>query len=265
VTVLAVLTPLATGLWWVMRGAEGPLDRGGANPLPAFVRAQSVLPDQIRTLVLKPDNGRLTYTLLRQRAAELGDVENAPPADRLTDLDEVVADLASGRGTAPVDRLAQYAVRYVLALSPVDPSLETALDSAPGVLRVANPGSSALWRIESPTGRLRLVGADGEAVVLPSGLIDADASIPAGSGARSLELSELADGKWQAVEGNRELPNRGVADWVNGFDLAPDAAQVHISYPDPMRAGLLVGQAVAWLVLVVIALPSRGRETEAPV
>jgi GT2 family glycosyltransferase len=265
VTTLALLTPLVSGLWWVMRGAEGPLDRGAANPLPAFVRAQSVLPDQIRTLVLRPDNGRLTYTLLRQRAAEVGDTEIAPPADRLTDLDEVVADLASGRGTAPVDRLAQYAVRYVLAVAPVDTTLETALDSAPGVLRVANPGTSALWRIESPTGRLRLVNAEGDAVVLPSDLVDADVSVPAGSGSRGLELSELADGGWQAVEDNRELPTEDVADWVNGFGVTSSAAQVRISYNDPMQWALLAGQAVAWLVIIVIALPSRGRETEAPV
>ena len=120
VTLIAVATPLFAAVWWIDRGTAGPIDRGFASPLPAFVRAQSQLPSQIRTLVLKPGDGRLTYTLLRQRDAQFGDVEISPPAARMTDLDGVVADLASGRGSAPVDRLAQYAVQYILAVPPVD-------------------------------------------------------------------------------------------------------------------------------------------------
>jgi GT2 family glycosyltransferase len=265
VTAFAVLTPVVAAVWWVDHGAAGPVERGVANPLPAFVRAQSELPDQIRTLVLKPENGRLTYTLLRQRAAEFGDVEISPPAARLTDLDEIVADLASGRGTAPVDRLAQYAVQYVLAVPPVDPSLETALDSAPGVLRVANPGESSLWRIESPAGRLRLVQSDGVVDVLPSEPVDTTVDVPAGTGERLLELSELADPGWAATDAGEVLDSRDVAGWAEGFVVPAAGGQIEVTHRDPLRLGLFVTQAVLWLVVVVMALPSRRREPEAAV
>ena len=132
VVALAAVSPLIWGVTWIGRGATDPLDRGSANPLPAFVRAQSALPEQIRTLVLQPASGRLAYTVLRSRDAQWGDVETGPPVDRLTSLDDVVSDLASGAGSAPVDELADRAVQYVLAVPPVDPDLEVALDSAPG-------------------------------------------------------------------------------------------------------------------------------------
>ena len=265
VTAAAVMTPLITGIWWLQRGSAGPLERGVANPLPAFVRAQSELPDQIRTLVLKPENGRLTYTLLRQRAAELGDVESAPPADRLADLDGVVADLASGRGTAPVDRLAQYAVQYILAVPPVDPSLEAALDSAPGVLRVANPGESSLWRIERSTGRVRLLASDETVAVLPSDPVDTVVKIPAGEGARVLELSELADDGWEAIQDGNQLAPGDVAGWADGFVVTSATSDVTLKHTDPVRLTLFVVQGFLLLIVVVMALPGRRKEPETAV
>jgi hypothetical protein len=111
VVTLAAVSPLVWGVTWVGRGASDPLDRGLANPLPAFVRAQSALPEQIRTLVLQPASGRLAYTVLRSRDAQWGDVETAPPVDRLTSLDDVVSDLASGAGSARVEGRAERAVQ----------------------------------------------------------------------------------------------------------------------------------------------------------
>jgi hypothetical protein len=265
VALTAVLSPLLTGFWWVSRGAGEPIDRGVANPLPDFVRAQSELPAQIRTLVLEPQDGRLAYTLLRQRDTQFGDVEIAPPAARLADLDEVVADLASGRGSAPVDRLVQYAVQYILAVPPVDPALETALDSAPGLLRVANPGESSLWRIERETGRLRLVAADGSVIVLPSDPVDTDSPIPAGDGSRLLEVAELEDGGWSASESGRELSPRTVAGWAQGFEVSAADGDVHVIHKDPVRTGAFIVQLVALVIVIVMALPSRRRDEKAQV
>jgi hypothetical protein len=262
IAVLAVVTPLIGAVWWIDRGTAGPIDRGFANPLPAFVRAQSQLPAQIRTLVLKPGDGRLTYALLRQRDSQLGDVEISPDAARLTDLDAVVADLASGRGSAPVDRLAQYAVQYILAVPPVDPSLEVALDSAPGLLRVANPGDSSLWRVERPTGRLRVVDSEGSAAVLPSDPVDTVTPLPSGVGGRVLELAELEDPGWEATEQESDLPKRTVAGWSQGFDVTSAAGDVSIEHKNPIRSVLFLLQLVVLVIVMVMALPSRRRDKD---
>ena len=270
VVTLAAVSPLIWGVTWVGRGATDPLDRGSANPLPAFVRAQSALPEQIRTLVLQPASGRLAYTVLRSRDAQWGDVETAPPVDRLTSLDDVVSDLASGAGSAPVDELADRAVEYVLAVPPVDPDLEVALDSAPGLLRIANPGDASLWRVEQATGRVRVLDADGQRAVLASEVPDdpaaADVKVPGADGDRLLELAELADEGWVATENSagqtRELPVRAASNWGQRFVAGPAPAQVQMIVDNPWRRWLVRGQLLAVAALVLIALPGRRRADE---
>ena len=269
VVAMAAVSPLIWGVTWMGRGATDPLDRGVANPLPAFVRAQSDLPEQIRTLVLQPASGGLAYTVLRSRDAQWGDVENAPPVDQLTSLDRVVSDLASGAGSAPVDQLADRAVQYVLAVAPVDPDLEVALDSAPGLLRIANPGESSLWRVEQPTGRVRML-ADGERAVLASQVQGDPAAVsvdvPGADADRLLELAELADDGWVATEttdaDTRDLPTSGASDWAQRFVAGPVPAQVQMSVNDPWRRVLVLSQFLAVVVLLLMALPGRRRVDE---
>ncbi|MEO8329461.1 MAG: family 2 glycosyl transferase, partial [Candidatus Nanopelagicales bacterium] len=178
------------------------------------------------------------------------------------DLDVVVADLASGRGSAPVDQLAQYAVQYILAVPPVDPGLEVALDSAPGLLRVANPDESALWRIERPTGRLRIVDSDGTSHVLPSDLVDTNAVVPSASSDRLLELAELSDQGWEANEGGDLLREQTAAGWAQGFVVSAAGGEVSVTHTNPLRGWLFVAQLAAFLIAVVMALPSRRRKQE---
>lgn len=272
VTAVAIATPVAAGSWWVMRGAAGPLDRGLANPLPAFVRAQSELPEQIRTLVVEQRDGELGYTLLRKRDARLGDSELAPPADRLTSLDAVVADLASGRGSAPVEELAQYAVQFILAVAPVDPTLEVALDSAPGLLRVANPGESSLWRIDAPTGRVRVVADDDSVAVLDPKSSEVDSAdsktvvdVPAGSSARTLQLAELSDPGWTASAPTGFLERAAGNANVTRFDLGRSAAEVTIDHRGSHRVVLLWVQAGLLAAVVIMALPGRRRDQQVAV
>lgn len=270
VAALAVLSPLVWGVSWVGRGAADPLDRGSANPLPAFVRAQSELPEQIRTLVLEPADGRLAYTVLRDRDAQWGDVENAPPVDRLTSMDLVVSDLASGRGFAPVDELVARGVQYVLAVPPVDADLEVALDSAPGLLRIANPGDASLWRVELDAGRVRLLGTGEQREVLPSE-VEGDPSsarvdVPRAEGDRLLELAELADERWVATatstDQTRELPVGTASEWGQRFVAGAAAAEVSMAVDDRRRRALLWSQLVLVAVLVIAALPGRSRRDE---
>jgi hypothetical protein len=269
VTVLAVASPLVWGLAWVTRGASDPLTRGDANPLPAFVRAQSALPEQIRTLVLRPEEGRLAYTMLRSRDARWGDVETAPAVEQMQGLDEVVSDLASGRGAAPVDELTERAVQYVLVVPPVASNLEEALDSAPGLLRIANPGESALWRIQQATGRVRLLTSDGERAVLTSEVPDdpsaAEVEVPASDTDRVLELAELADEGWRAVAtsgSGSQVTHGTTSDWAQRFVVGAAPSTVTISVENPLRRGLLWAQLVVVVALVLIALPGRSRDEE---
>ena len=152
-------------------------------------------------------------------------------------------------------------MQYVLAVPPVDPNLEVALDSAPGLLRVANPGESSLWRIERPTGRLRVVDREGGTSVLPADPVDTVTTVPAGLSDRVLEMAELEDPGWEATQGS-DLPERIVAGWSEGFVLSASAGDVSIEHTNPMRSVLFSVQLVLLVIVVVIALPSRRRDTD---
>ena len=270
VTVLAVASPLVWVVTWLGHGASGPLDRGSANPLPAFVRAQSALPEQIRTLVLQPDQGRLAYTLLRSRGAQWGDVETAPSTADMASLDAVVSDLASGRGSAPVDELTDRAVQYILAVPPVDEDLEAALDSAPGLLRIANPGDSALWQVQEETGRVRLLAANGHRDVLQSEDREdpgtAVVQVEAAETSRILQLAELADDGWTATEvaggESQKLPSSSTSEWASRFTVGSTSAEVTMSVQNRIRVWMLWGQLVVVALLVLAALPGRARRDE---
>lgn len=259
--VLGLLTPVLLGGWWLVRGAAGPLERDDPQVLPAFVAAAAEQPDRVRTLVLQDRQGRLDYSLLGATSPQLGDVETAPDAGRLTDLSDAVAQVGSGRGGAVVERLSAYAVRYVLLTAPVDPQLETTLDSVPGLVRVANPGDDALWRVAPPAGRLVLradgAGNAGPVTVLPSGPVSARATVPAGGAApRILALAEGADRGWVATLDGRALSGQA-AGWQQTFALPASSGSLALDYDQVPRRRWLAVQAVLVLVVVVLAVPAR--------
>jgi hypothetical protein len=188
----------------------------------------------------------------------------------MTSLDDVVSDLASGRGAAPVDELADRAVQYILAEPPVDSDLEVALDSAPGLLRIADPGDASLWKLQDDTGRVRLLTSDGHREVLASEVKDDPAAaavrVDAAATDRVIELAELATDKWTATastdDGTSELSSASTSDWAPRFIVGPPEAEVTMSVQDSARFWLLWAQLAVVIVLVLVALPGRARHDE---
>jgi GT2 family glycosyltransferase len=265
VAVVAATAPVLAGGWWAWRGAGDPLDRRDPVLLPAHVAAEGQTVDRPRTLVLRTageGEGRLSYALLRDQGPRLGDAETEPSRAGNAGLGAVVADMASGRGGAQVPRLADYAVRYVLVSAPVDRALSRALDSLPGLVRVSAPGGDALWRLDVPVTRLRFVSR-GASTPLPSGDVTARTVVPSSQGGRLLVLSEAADPNWRATLDGRPLPARPHQGWAQAFETRATAAgELVVRYEDGARARWLTIQAVALLVVVVLALPGGRRRPE---
>lgn len=62
----AVAGPLLAAAGWMIRGADGPLERRDPTQVPAFVAEESDTQDQARTLVMDSDSAaRVSYTLVR--------------------------------------------------------------------------------------------------------------------------------------------------------------------------------------------------------
>ncbi|MDG4865491.1 family 2 glycosyl transferase, partial [Streptomyces sp. T-3] len=69
----AAVGPLLGAAGWMIRGADGPLERRDPVQVPAFVAEEAGTRDQARTLVLDSDSAaKVTYTLVRGAGSRLG-------------------------------------------------------------------------------------------------------------------------------------------------------------------------------------------------
>ncbi|GGO18496.1 hypothetical protein GCM10010116_37300 [Microbispora rosea subsp. aerata] len=145
IVVVAFATPLAAAGLWVARGAHGPLRGDRSDPMPVLAALQSEPGEG--TLLLRPKDGRVGYTLLRGRGPLIGESDLEPPRDASAAFATAVAGLASGRGNTYVQTLASYGVRFVTVPGPVDPALQRALDSQPALARQSLSEAGGLWRV----------------------------------------------------------------------------------------------------------------------
>jgi MYXO-CTERM domain-containing protein len=255
---------LTGGVWWVLGGAADPLARRGAATLPAYVVQEASGPERPRTLVLSPvparDGDAVGYALVRGGGLGLGDAETSPPASAAAPLDLVVGDLLSGRGGDEVEDLTRFGVRYVYLPEPVDAALAERLDGLAGLVRGSAPDGGALWRLEGVSARVTLRATDGSSQVVPSGPVDVGAQVPADVSPRLLVLAETADAGWRAVLAGGALQPQLVDGWAQGFRIpAGVGGRLAVEHRDPARAVWLVGQAVAWIAVIVLAAPSLRR------
>jgi GT2 family glycosyltransferase len=251
---------LAAG-WWLVRGADEPLERRDPAVLPAYVAEEAARPERVRTLVLtRGDDGRVTYALLRRSGPRLGDAETGPPPQEYAALDQVVGDLVSDRGGAEASALAPFAARYIYLPAPADPGLVDVLDSVPGLTRASAPEGAVMWQVAGPIGRVRVLGGPDGPVVVPSGEVEASGVIAPETGDRELVLAERADPGWRATVAGEPLDAVTVDDWSQAFALPATGGDVEISHRGSQRSAWLTAQLIAVLIAIVLALPGIRRE-----
>ena len=266
VLVLAVAGPVAAAGWWVVAESGGPIERRDPVLLPAFVAADGMSAERPRTLVLRP-RGRdaLSYSLLRADGPRLGDAERSPPADAMTGLDAVVADLASGSGGDAAARLVPYGVRYVMVSRPRGTHLVRAVDGVPGLVPIAAPGGSVVWRLSYPSGRLHVApsstatdavgGSVAQWTTLPSGTVAARAEVAAGRAGRLVVVADRRDGGFEATLDGQALTPTTYDGWAQAFKLTTRGGLLELRNVDTTRTTLLWVQVGAVLVALLLALP----------
>jgi len=270
-TVLAVLTPILALAWWLPASGD-PVRRGDPVVIPPFVIAESIGPESPRTLVLRPAGlASVDYALVNGTGPTLGDAEVAPPAQDWARLDRLVAGLVSGRGGDDVAGLAAYAVRYVVLeeAQTEGRGLARSLDSVPGLRRVAGQRGEVLWRVQGQSSRVVLAQGDSGDVRSPLPLVElgsaepfVDSRVTAGGDA-SVLLAQTADPLWRATLDGVDLPAAPVDSDAEGpslqaFPLPANAqGQLVVAVDDGPRTRWLWAQAIAWVVVAILALPAR--------
>ncbi|MGW4169304.1 glycosyltransferase [Streptomyces chartreusis] len=266
----AAAGPLLVAAGWMIRGADGPLERRDPVQVPAFVAEESGTRDQARTLVLDSDSSaHVGYMLVRGSGARLGDAELAVADGENAKLDKIVANLVAGSGADQADQLGAFAVRYVLVHKGAPRDVTRVLDATPGLSRLSEQNGSALWRIDRQVSRAAIVAgsgsgtAAGEPQAVAAGPVEIHTTVPAGSDGRVLRLADSVDDGWTATLDGKELTPTTVDGWAQGFELPADGGRLDVTYDDPIgHTAWLWAQGFLALVLVVMALPGRRRDVD---
>ncbi|MFM9371556.1 glycosyltransferase family 2 protein [Streptomyces sp. Da 82-17] len=259
IAVAAVLGPLVAAVGWMVRGADGPLERRDPAQVPAFVAEESGTKDQPRTLVLNSDSeARVGYVLVRGPGARLGDAELAAAGEGNDLLDRTVAHLVAGSGADQVDQLGDFAVRYVLLEAGAPRGMSRTLDATPGLTRLSRQDGSSLWRVDRQVARAAIVPPSGTPQPVAAGPVEIHTDVPAGPEGRTLRIADSAADGWTATLDGEPLTRKTVDGWAQGFELPPSGGRLDVTYDTPgTHTGWLWAQGALVVVLVVLALPGR--------
>jgi GT2 family glycosyltransferase len=256
--------PLLIAAGWMIRGADGPVERRDPVQVPAFVAEESGTSDQARTLVLDGQStARVGYTLVRGSGSRLGDGELAAEDGENKQLDKVVANLVAGSGADQADELGGFAVRYVLVRKGAPREISRTLDATPGLTRLSQQDGSALWRVDRQVSRAAIVSGTGAPQAVAAGPVEIHTTIPSGGQGRVLRIADTADPDWTATLDGKPLTPTTVDGWAQGFQLPASGGRLDVTYDTPVgHTAWLWAQGALAVVLVVLALPGRRREVD---
>jgi hypothetical protein len=267
----AALTPLAAAAVWVAHGTGRLLRSNSSALLPPFVAAESSAHDQARTVALQPvAGGGVSYTMLRDREAQLGDADLPPDPRQVQVVDAAVADLAAGIGQTAATELAHAGIRYVLVPKSADADLGARIAAGGGVLPQNPTDNWRVWEVQATAGRLAIASVGNDDWQLPPdpvgvGKHAAPVKVPFAPGARQLVLAEAPSAAWQAIAGGGRRGTPLAATTVDGmqaFALPTTAVDVVVSRAPDRRADWLTFELVALAVVLLGAVPGGRRAAE---
>ncbi|MFE4049217.1 glycosyltransferase [Streptomyces sp. YIM B13518] len=265
IALACAIGPLVAVAGWMIRGADGPVERRHPVQVPAFVAEESGTRDQARTLVLDSDStARVGYVLVRGSGVRMGDAEIAAVNGENTALDKAVANLVAGSGADQADQLGGFAVRYVLVHPGTPRQVARVLDATPGLSRLSQKAGGALWRVDRQVARASIVPAGDDAPVpVAAGPVDIHTKIPSGAEGRVLRLADTAAEGWTATLDGEPLTRTTVDGWAQGFELPASGGTLDVTYDEPItHTAWLWAQGLLAVVLVVMALPGRRRDID---
>jgi len=263
VTALAVASTLAGVVWWTVTDTDGDLHRASDQRLPAYLFDTLRQESQQRILVVTGDEQEVDYEVLADDGYRLGD-DSVSPQLGSTRLDDVIADALSSSSPDAVPTLVDLGIGYVMLPAPVDADLAAALDGVPGLTRAStDPDQVIGWQADLPAGFARLLGSPEDAAgaeVLPSASGKVDTDVDDGTADRQVRIAAPADAGFEAHLGDREFATTDAGDGVTAFDIGAGSGTLEIA-PGGHRGWWLLGQAIGWLVVIVLATPSLQRRS----
>jgi GT2 family glycosyltransferase len=278
----AALVPVIAATSWVARGADGPLQRSPQQMLPAFAQGELASNPGLRALVLEESpTGRLAYHLISGDRSQAVAAGLRADGDQRRALAQVVADLASPRGSDAAEALSTRAVRFV-ALRGDSQRLAAVLDGQVGLVRRSSE-PVLLWQVAAPSARVSILAAplaaralagdraptvgllrESPPRALKAGQETVSTALPIGGPSRLLVLADAVDSRWQATVNGRRLKAETAWGWAQAFALPEGGGRLEIRYDQSTRKVALGTQLVLVVLVLVLSAPvaRRGRGLE---
>ena len=256
-TVAAASAPLLAAGEWLTTGVHGPVTASSGPVLPAFVSVSADTGLRLRTLVLRQGADGVTFEVLRDSDPLIGATDlNQPPAGERA-LDSAVSTLVAPSGGDARDQgraLAALGIGYVLLPAPVNGTLAGTLNDVAALRPVSKTGSFQLWRIADTTAQARVIEPDGTVVPVPAGPVGVSGAAAPRSGG-TLVLAEPSGG-WSATLNGAALQSLAPVDgWAQAFRLPSGGGTLDVSHSQLGRDLIVALEALAFLVVAVLALP----------
>ncbi len=255
---IACSAPVLAAATWLSDGVSGPVHPVSTQVVPELVAVAAGQARQVRTLVLRSENGHISYLLLRGPSPSLADAALTPPPDAQRALSETVSALATPDGGMAANQaqlLADFDIGFILVQSPVDRQLATVLNNVSGLHPYSTTSGYSLWQLNTAPARVTVLKADGTVVPVPSGSVGVSAaSVPVTGG--TLMLAEPAGG-WNASLNGQALAvvPSPAGSWAQAFRLPKGGGALTVGHPGLPHDLLLLFELLAFLVVASLALP----------
>ena len=141
---MALLLPVGTGAWWLVRGEQDPLTRGALDDVPAFLVTRPG-----STLVVSGDVAAgIDYQVFDRDGLRLGQEAVLASTEAARPVTDLVGRILSNPSTSDVSKLAGFGVSAIYAPA-VDPELARRLDAAPGLEPAGSEDpKSRVWTLQ---------------------------------------------------------------------------------------------------------------------
>lgn len=242
--------------WNVSQGSSSPVRTKSANVLPEYLGVES----DAKTLVLREITNRdltaLAFYISRGSDIALGEPDVAPIQDPA--IAKAVIELADGSGLTTSKTFADFGIKYLFAKNPIDKDVVRTIDALGGFARTSATSDGIVWKITEPTGRLVFTNIKGEVTLLAGGGIGITTNAP---GPGTITLTENYDLGWQVLQNGVKLERSENEAGLPQFKV-PEAGEFTLIHDGTMRRGALSLQFIAWVVLIILALPAGRRKRE---
>ena len=246
------LVSLGAAVWWVLAGAQGPIERTRLDAIPPYVMNGLRTESRPRLLAIDLTGGVARYSVLADGHLRLGDADRGAPfggsLSAREQVDDVVGRLIAGTADSDIrTQLGTLGIGY-LWVTGASEDVTSRIDNTPGLGTASGTERGTVWQLSPAVTRSSVVSESGAE---PLGGPPAD--IPPGGSDRRLQIGQPADPRWQATVDGRPLTHVD-GGWQQAYALPAAGGSATWAIPSNVR-WLLIGQGAVVLVAAVLAAP----------